>query len=65
VSAPEGLMVITGPVSIVTWSFAVTCCGEAQLALEVTIQLTVSPLVNDEVLKTVLFVPAFAPLTCH
>lgn len=37
----------------------------AQVAFDVMMTLTMSPLFNVVVVNVVLFVPAFAPFTCH
>jgi hypothetical protein len=43
----------------------VAVVGLAQVALEVSIQVTTWPLVNVVVVNVALLVPAFTPFTCH
>ena len=55
----------TGALTIIVMAFDVTVVVETQVALDVITQVTTSPLANVEVVKEVLFVPAFAPFTFH
>jgi hypothetical protein len=45
--------------------FEVAVVALTHVALDVITQVTICPLVNDEVVNVALFVPAFAPSTFH
>ena len=65
VSAPDGVMLTVGLVATLTVVLPLTCTGDAHAALDVTIQLTLAPLVSVELMNAGLLVPAALPLTCH
>ena len=53
------------PVMVMVMALLVAVAGTAQVALEVTTQVTTAPLVNVDVVKVAELVPVFAPFTCH
>jgi hypothetical protein len=56
---------VTTVFTVMVMLLLVAVVGEAQGLLEVITQLTTAPLVNVVVVYVALFVPTFAPFTCH
>ena len=56
---------VTFGFTVIVIVFDVAVVGLAQLAFDVSTQETTCPFVSVEVVKVVLFVPAFAPSTFH
>jgi hypothetical protein len=56
---------VTGALITIVTGFEVAVVVVAQFALEVNTQVTTLPLVSAELVKILLFVPAFTPFTFH
>jgi hypothetical protein len=56
---------VTLVVIVIVTAFEVAVVALTHAALEIITQVTICPLVNDEVVNVALFVPAFAPSTFH
>ena len=55
----------TTPFTVMVMEFELAVVGLAHDALEVMVQLTTCPLVNEDVVYVALFVPTFDPFTFH
>lgn len=53
------------PVTVIVIAAEVADAGDAQVALDVSTQVTCALLVRVEVVKVALLVPAFTPFTFH